>query len=105
MTDNNTKETFSRVELDPTEFYEDCPTKNAPERRLLSGILERAITDVTGNDQRLVDEALDWINEEFVEFKPEPFSFQFVCMALDLDYYIMKDKILALRVKADKVKS
>ena len=78
------------------EYYQVIGLPNmtgTPERRLLLAILERAILDFVGNDQREVDEAESWIFGELDTPKNEQFSFSWVCEQLDLDMYQISSKI------------
>jgi hypothetical protein len=67
-----------------------------PERRLLLAILERAILDYVGNDQRELEQAEQWL------FSPETlpagdhFTFEWVCEQLDLDPQRIAAKIKAM---------
>lgn len=66
------------------EEYENA-FKDSPERRLLAAVLNRAITDfLCDSDPKSQEEAKEWIFTPLSD-APEPFSFQFVCMELDLD--------------------
>ena len=59
--------------------------KDSPERRLLSAVMNRAVTDfLCDSDPKHQEEAKDWIFEPLTD-APEPFSFQYVCMELDVD--------------------
>jgi len=65
----------------------------SPERCLLLAILERAILDYVGNDQREVDEAELWLFGELDCSAVEQFSFRWVCEQLDLDPFRIAEKI------------
>lgn len=67
-----------------------------PERRLLLGILERAILDFVGNDAREVESAEEWLFGELDDPSFERFSFSWVCQELDLDLYMIAEKIRAM---------
>ena len=56
-----------------------------PERRLLLAILERAILDFVGNDERELEQAEQWLFAPERSGKNEHFSFEWVCEQLDLD--------------------
>jgi hypothetical protein len=56
-----------------------------PERRLLLAILERAILDFVGNDERELEQAEQWLFTPERGEKNEHFSFDWVCEQLDLD--------------------
>lgn len=79
----------------------DIPNQTGtPERRLILAILERAILDFVGNDQKEILEAEAWIfgddddaenNDNFMTF-----SFAWVCQQLDLDIEDIREKIRAM---------
>lgn len=56
-----------------------------PERRLLLAILERAILDYVGNDEREVAHASDWLFGSLESGAFDHFSFPWLCEQLDLD--------------------
>ena len=66
-----------------------------PERRLLAAVLHRAVTDLTGSDPRMAQEAHDWIFEEVIE-PYQLFSFAWVCEQLELDSSIISSAISCL---------
>lgn len=63
-----------------------------PERRLLLAILERAILDYVGNDQREQEAADEWLFDFSGESSFE-LSFSDICEALDLDEKLVRAKI------------
>jgi hypothetical protein len=67
-----------------------------PERRLLLAILERAILDFVGNDERELEQAEEWIFSSKKSGKVEHFSFEWVCEQLDLDAHKISEKIKAM---------
>jgi hypothetical protein len=68
----------------------------SPERRLLLAILERAILDYVGNDQREVEEAEQWLFGDANGETTQQFSFTWVCEQLDLDVPKIADKIRSM---------
>jgi hypothetical protein len=56
-----------------------------PERRLLLAILERAILDFVGNDERELEQAEQWLFAPERHDRNDHFSFEWVCEQLDLD--------------------
>ena len=56
-----------------------------PERRLLLAILERAILDYVGNEEREAESATQWLFGDTDETCSDPYSFAWVCHQLDLD--------------------
>ena len=67
-----------------------------PERRLLLAILERAILDFVGNDERELEQAQEWLFSPKKNAKVEQFSFEWVCEQLDLDPKRIAEKIRAM---------
>lgn len=67
-----------------------------PERRLLLAILERAILDFVGNDERELEQAEEWLFSNKNNGKVENFSFEWVCEQLDLDPKKISSKIRAM---------
>lgn len=78
-------EGYETTENDEFGLFDRPNMTGTPERRLLLAILERALLDYVGNDDREAEEAQDWI---FGDFGPTPhpqFSFPWICEQLDLD--------------------
>jgi hypothetical protein len=72
----------------------DIPNRTGtPERRLLLAILERALLDYVGNDEREYNEACEWIFEDVASETAGEFSFSWICSQLDLDISDIKAKI------------
>lgn len=67
-----------------------------PERRLLLAILERAILDYVGNDERELEQAEQWIFSPERTTSGSHFSFEWVCEQLDLDPSKIAAKIKAM---------
>lgn len=81
-----------QVKIDEESFgLNEAPNQTgSPERRLLLGVLERAILDYVGNDAKESASAEAWL---FGANKDNPeFTFEWVCEELDLD----REKVSAL---------
>ena len=92
--DQNSGSYFSAVD---GEYYQVVGLPNmtgSPERRLLLAILERAILDYVGNDEREVEQAREWLFG--LESAAHHFSFSWVCEQLDLDPKRISQKIKAM---------
>ena len=76
------------TELETDEFgiFDHPNLTGTPERRLLLAILERALLDLVGNDERESLESEDWLFSDMAPSHPyEPFSFPWICEQLDLN--------------------
>ena len=62
-----------------------------PERRLLSAILQRAITDFLSGDEELETSAKEWL---FGEDDIHSFGFAYICEALDFHQAELRKAIL-----------
>ncbi len=74
-----------------------------PERNLLMSMLERAILDYVGNDQKDLKQAEEWLfgseknTENDNDAEPlAPFSFAWTCKELDLDPTFVSNTIKAM---------
>jgi hypothetical protein len=68
------------------ESRQDEPRMDTPEKNLLVAIVERAVSDLRcKNDRRIRQDALDWLTAPYRD-DPEIFSFQDICMSLEIDY-------------------
>lgn len=72
-------------------IFSEVNQTGTPERRLLLGILERAILDYVGNDKKEVADSTNWIFSD--ESAETQFSFAWVCNYLDLDPKVISDYI------------
>jgi hypothetical protein len=77
------------IDGDASALFDAPNFTGTPERRLLLAILERAILDYVGNDEKEVTEANDWLFTEDQGI----FSFSWLCQELDLDEHIIAEKI------------
>jgi len=74
------------LDADAETIYGAPNLTGTPERNLLMAILERAILDFVGNQQKEIDAAEEWLfpaDED--EIKAEVFSFPWICQQLNLD--------------------
>jgi hypothetical protein len=81
-----------------SDYYQTLGAPNrtgSPERRLLLAILERAILDYVGNDEREATQASEWLFGWFGTQIHDHFSFPWLCEQLDLDCHK-----IALQIKA-----
>lgn len=83
------------VDVDALELFEKPNLKGTPERNLLMAILERAILDFVGNDQREVTAAEEWIFGED-DTEEDEFSFPWLCQQLDLDRSFVAETVRAM---------
>ena len=81
------------IDFEDQSFMEAPNFTGSPERRLLLAIVERAILDFVGNDQKEVEESEYWIFSGDGDENKERFSFGWVCQELDLDIKDIRDKI------------
>ena len=88
---NQAERGFSVGTLEEAPLCAQC----APERSLMRAIVERAVSDLTvDTDPRIRDDAKDWLTVAEQD-DPEVYSFQYICMMLELDYrraqsYVLK---------------
>jgi hypothetical protein len=65
----------------------------SPEKKLLKAMLERSFADLCSNsDEKSKNEAIEWLTVPEMD-DPAPFSFQFVCMHLDVDFSLAKKHV------------
>jgi len=84
---------FLRVNGEFDELVGQPNMTGSPERRLLLAILERAILDFVGNDERELEHAEQWLFAPERDNNNEHFSFEWVCEQLDLDPKRISSKI------------
>jgi len=84
------------------EIFEDYAenVETAPERRLMSAVLERAILDLNSEKDDLHKEAYRWFCAPLVssEQELEMFSFEHICMELDFDVKTLRNRIFSERL-------
>lgn len=61
------------------------PFSGEPHRNMLAAILGRAILDLEDSDHVVRRDAIKWFLKPQSELKPKPFTFQWVCLHLDLE--------------------
>ena len=81
------------VDIDGFVLYGPKNLTGTPERNLMLAVLERAILDFVGNDEREVEAAQEWLFEELEEPLEREFSFKWICRQLDLDFRFIAEKI------------
>ncbi len=81
--------------IDIEYLLSTLPSISTPEKGLLAALLERAILDLVGNDQREVEAAQEWIFDETAD-EDTRFSFSWVCNQLDIDHALFSSKIRCL---------
>ena len=78
--------------IDTLDEERKC-VETRPERRLLSAVVERALSDLKPDiDRKIKEDSRKWLTEEYTD-NPEPFSFQYICMMLDIDFKKVKAHI------------
>ncbi len=91
---------FPEIDHDAFRLIDIPNLTGTPERRLLLAVLERAILDFVGNDQKEVTEAGEWIFDDDVEANGD-FSFGWICQELDLDVRHIQNKIRNMPKRGD----
>ena len=86
---------FPGIDSDAFNLFEVPNATGTPERRLLLAILERAILDFVGNDEKELAEAQDWLFDDFEGDGPA-YSFPWLCQELDLHTPEILEKIKAM---------
>jgi hypothetical protein len=81
---------------DEASIFDAPNSTGSPERRLILAVLERAILDYVGNDQKELEEAEQWLFGDLKEPSFAPFSFSWVCLQLDLDMQVIARSIAAM---------
>ena len=84
---------YPAIDDEASNIFDRPNMTGTPERRLLLAILERALLDYVGNDQKEYEEATDWIFESLALETAIEFSFPWVCDQLDLDVGDIRSKI------------
>ena len=93
---------FPGIDRDYTNIVGVPNMTGTPERRLLLAILERAILDYVGNDQREVEEAEIWLFGDLEAPSRAMFSFPWICDQLDLDIPKIAEKIRSMPRRGDR---
>jgi hypothetical protein len=84
------------IDDESTGLFEGPNLTGTPERRLLLAVLERAILDYVGNEDREVEAAKEWLFGDLDEQLHTEFSFPWVCRELDLDIATVVTKIRSM---------
>ena len=85
------------IEFDYTSPLNSEPSiQGTPERNLLMSMLERAILDYVGNDEKDVAGAEEWLFQVKNDDELTPFTFNWTCKELDLDPKFVSDTIKAM---------
>lgn len=87
---------YPSIDDDAVSLFDIPNQTGTPERRLLAAILERAILDYVGNDEREMQDAHDWIFVDIDNPHADEFSFPWLCRELDLDVKFIAEKIKAM---------
>ena len=88
--------TILSIDTDAYRLFDIPNETGTPERRLILAILERAILDYVGNDEREAEDALAWIFDELPGDGRLEFSFSWICDELDLDRERIRGKIRSM---------
>jgi hypothetical protein len=103
----SSKSSTSVVQLD-SDSYElfDTPKETGtPERNLLMAILERAVLDYVGNDNKEAETAKEWLFGDLEESESpatSEFSFPWLCHQLDLDSRKIASQVRAMPKRGDR---
>lgn len=79
-----------------SEIFDMPNGTGTPERNLLMAVLERAILDYVGNDDKEVTSAAQWLFEELDRPSFDKFTFPWICQELDLDFRRIAETIQAM---------
>ena len=94
--------TLVLIDSDAEETFGEPNRTGTPERNLILAILERAILDFVGNDEKEARLAEDWIFGHLKTETPEEFSFAWICHHLDLDKGKISGIIRAMPKRGDR---
>lgn len=84
-------------DVDVLEVFGGNTQRGTPERNLLMAVLERAILDFVGNDQKEASHAEEWLfGNEAQDKLQAPFSFSWICQQLDLDETFISRTVKAM---------
>lgn len=90
------------IDRDAVNLFDIPNETGTPERRLLLAILERAILDFVGNDNREIQEASEWLFDDYANRERSLFSFGWVCDQLDLDLVKIGAQIKAMPKRGNR---
>ena len=92
---HSSQPTVPQVDSTGTPLFHAPNQTGTPERRLLMAILERAILDFVGNNEREILEAEEWLFD--TDASPDcSFSFEWLCQQLDLDSSSIAQQVRAM---------
>lgn len=91
---------FPEIDFDAYRLMDTPNLTGTPERRLLLAVLERAILDFVGNDEKEMAQAEEWIFDSDNEDSGD-FSFGWVCQELDLNVLTIQEKIKNMPKRGD----
>jgi hypothetical protein len=81
------------IDDDAVALFDAPNMTGTPERRLLLAVLERAVLDYVGNDEREAGSAEEWLFSDLEDPRSGEFSFTWICRELDLDVKKIAQKI------------
>jgi hypothetical protein len=81
------------IDYDGYNLFDIPNQTGTPERRLILALLERAILDFVGNEQKEALESEQWIFNDDLGGEDDQFSFNWTCLQLDLDANHIRRKI------------
>lgn len=70
------------------------------EKKLLIAVLQQAINDIYSYDEKVRTEVGVWFSESYKDDGGDPYSLQFICDFLDLDFTLVKNWAYKLIIKA-----
>lgn len=91
-------------EIDDTlpGLLESTNETGSPERRLLLGVIERAILDYVGNEHKEQEHSTQWLfGDEDNDDENDEFTFAWVCSQLDLPIERIRSKIRQMPMRGD----
>lgn len=81
------------IDDDAATLFDTPNMTGTPERRLILAVLERAVLDYVGNDERETESAEAWLFGDLDNQASGEFSFTWICRELDLDVQKIARKI------------
>lgn len=88
------------IDYDAYRLFDSPNMTGTPERRLLLAIVERAILDYVGNDEREAANATGWLFDDDDDADSN-YSFAWVCQELDLNIFNIREKIRLMPKRGD----
>jgi hypothetical protein len=95
---------FGLIDGDTVGLFGLPNETGSPERRLLLAILERAILDFVGNDEKEREIAQIWLFEDYSNNSDVevPITVSEICEALDLDCTKVRNRVRKMPRRGDK---